>query len=167
MKVRFLTVPILMAAAVFAQNRGFGPRGTSGTSATPPTPAQLATREIQMVAAFLGLDATQTSALVANSTLAGELATEQSTLQSNSTALQQAYSTLGASIASSPSTPPAVESQIGTLLESNFQARVTAAGQIVTAVESLGLTSEQQQKLPNLVNRLVEGGLAGFGGPHR
>lgn len=122
-----------------------------------------------MVATYLGLDASQTSTLVNNTTLASELGAEQTTLQTNRASLKTAYTALGTSIASAPATPPtSTVSEISTLEAANLQARVTAAGQVVTALAPLGLTSTQQGKVATLVQRLVDGGLGGgFGGFRR
>jgi hypothetical protein len=167
MKLKFLIVPALMTTALFAQNRGgFGPRTSNGATATPPTAGELATRELQMVSAFLSLDATQTSTLIGNTGLVADLTTEETTLQGNRTALQTDYTSLGASIAAVPPTSTtAAVADISTRTAANLQARVTAAGQIVTALGSLGLTSTQQGKVPKLVTALVDGGLVGFRGP--
>jgi hypothetical protein len=167
MKLRFLIVPVLMTTALFAQNRGgFAPR-SSGAAATPATPAELATRQLQMVSAFLGLDATQTSTLVGNTGLVADLTTEETTLQANQTALRTDYTALAASISAVPPTSTTASvTDITTRTTANLQARVTAAGQIATALGSLGLTSTQQGKVQRLVAALVNGGLVGFRGPH-
>jgi hypothetical protein len=123
-----------------------------------------------MTAAFLGLDATQTSTLVGNSGLVTGLTAEETQLQSNRTALQTAYTTLATGIVSAPTASPAAAiSQINSLTASNLQARATEAGQIVAALAPLALNSTQQGKVQNLVQRLVNGGLGGggFRGPRR
>src|SRR5580765_8005096 len=57
MKVRYIAVSVLMAAGLFAQGppHGFG-RNSTGT---PPTPAEIVAREVQMLTRFLTLDAGQ------------------------------------------------------------------------------------------------------------
>ena len=166
MTLKSLIIPALMSISLFAQNRGGfgGPRGfASGTSTTAPTPAQLATRELQMVAAFVGLDATQAATLSGNSALVADLTTEQTALQAESPALKTAYTALATSVAGTPAAlPTATLTEIDGLTASSLQARVTATGQVVTALGSLGLTSTQQGKVPHLISALVEGGLGGL-----
>jgi len=60
MKTRFLILPMLIAATLFAQGprRGFG----RDPNAAPPTPAEIVAREVQMLTRFLNLDAGQQSA---------------------------------------------------------------------------------------------------------
>jgi hypothetical protein len=150
---------------------GFGPRGynrNSNTSQTPPTPAQLAARQLQAIARFLGLDSAQSSALTGNTNLASELTTEETTLQTNAATLKTDYGTLAADLLSSPASIPAEVTTIQTLLNADFQARITAAGQIVSALQALSgnvaLTSQQTAKLPNLVGTLARGGAGSFRG---
>jgi hypothetical protein len=57
MKARFLISSLLIAGTLFAQGppRGFG-RNSNGT---PPTPAEIVAREVQMLTRFLTLNAAQ------------------------------------------------------------------------------------------------------------
>jgi hypothetical protein len=172
MKLQFL-IPALITSSLFAQGPGgFGrygrPNGNSNTSPTPPTPAQLAARQLQSVARFVGLDSAQTSALTGNTTLTGELTTEETTLQANAMTLKTDYSTLATQLISSPSAVPAELTTIEGLVSANLALRVTAAGQIIAALQALSpaLSSPQTAQLPNLVQRLVGGGGAGIYGRH-
>jgi len=175
MKLRLAICTALISTVLFAQAPGgFGGwRGANAnTPSTPPTPAQLAARQLQLAASFLGLDSAQTSALTGNSTLTGLLATEASTLQSDAATLKSDYSMLATELISAPSSTPAELNTIEGLINTDLQLRVTAAGQIISALQALGgslaLSSQQTAKLPALVGILTGGGgAAGFhGGRH-
>lgn len=116
-----------------------------------------------MIAGFLRLDAAQTTQLLA-SPLLGQLTTEQTTLQANAAILKADWATAEATIAGG-GTPDV--SGINTANAGNLAARVTAAGQVLTALKALGvnLTSDQQTVLVNMLVR-GGGGPGGFrGGP--
>lgn len=171
MKLKFLLIPALMATALCAQGPG-GPGGPGGhrqangtnTAPTPPTPTQAATRELNMLAGFLRLDAAQTTALLA-SPLLGQLTTEQTSLQSNAATLKTDWAAVEAAIAAGGAAPDL--SGIEGLEHTNLTARVTAAGQVLTEVKALGVTLTATQQTA-LINMLVRGGGSpgGFrGGP--
>jgi hypothetical protein len=160
-------IPVILTTGLFAQSAGV----SSPTNSTLPTPAQLAARELQTAARFLRLDSAQTSALTGNTTLTGELETTEATLQTNASTLKTDYGTLATQLISSPSSAPAAESSILTLIEADFPLRVTLAGQIISALQALSgnlaLTSQQTAKLPALVAVLAgRGGAGPFGGRH-
>ncbi len=170
MKLRLLIIPALMATALFAQGPGgpgFGARrqaGSTNAPPTPPTPTQAATRQLNMIAGFLRLDATQTTALLA-SPLLGQLTTEETTLQGNATTLKADWTTVDAAIAGG-GTPDL--SGIETLNATDLAARVTAAGQVLLELKTLGVTLTANQQT-GLINMLVRGGggPGGFGGGFR
>jgi hypothetical protein len=117
-----------------------------------------------MIAGFLRLDATQTTQLLA-SPLLGQLTAEETTLQANAAILKADWATADATIAGG-GTPDV--SGINTANAGNLAARVTAAGQVFTALKTLGvnLTSNQQTVLINMLVRGGGGGPGGFrGGP--
>ncbi len=160
MKLRLLIIGALMAGALFAQ--GQGRRGTNRNSNTQSqqTPAQLAARQMQMIAAFLHLDSDQTSALMENTALLGLLTTEETTLQANAATLKTEYSTLATQLLGAPSATPAELSAIEGLITTDLQLRVTAAGEIVSVLQNLNpaLSTEQSANLPRLIGALVGGG---------
>jgi hypothetical protein len=163
MKLRLLIIPALMASALFAQGQGFGGRrGTNRNANTQSqvTPAQLAARQLQMVASFLHLDSDQTSALMQNTALLGLLTTEETTLEANSATLKIEYSTLATQLIGAPSATPAELSAIEGLITTDLQLRVTAAGEIVSALQNLSpaLSTQQSANLPRLIGVLVGGG---------
>lgn len=158
-----------MTSALLAQGTGgFGGRRANASS-TPPTPAQLAARQLQVVAHFLSLDSAQTSALTGNTNLVGSLTTEETTLQTNAATLKTDQTTLATQLLAAPLSTPAELTAIDTLLNSNLQLRVAAAGQIVSALQgltgNLALSAAQTAKLPNLIGLLAGGGGYGFHGP--
>ena len=165
MKLRFLIIPALMAAALSAQGPGpggfGGRRGASGTNTprTPPTPAQLAGGELNMIAAALHLTAAQTSALTGNAALVADLTAEQTTLQGNAAAMKAAWTTVTTTLAGAGTPDP---TGINNLNAANLAARMTAAGQVLAALPGLGITLTSTQQA-NLVNMLVRGG-GGFHG---
>jgi hypothetical protein len=168
MKLRLVIIPALMATALFAQGPGgFGGRRASGnatnTPRTPPTPAQLAGRELNMIAAALHLTAAQTSTLTTNATLVADLTAEQTALQGNAAALKTAWTTADTTIAGG-GTPDLTS--INSLTAANLAARVTAAGQVLSILPGLGITLTPAQQT-NLNNMLVRGGgPGGFPGRH-
>jgi hypothetical protein len=170
MQLRLLITSALIVTALSAQGPGAfrGRRGNDGNSpSTPPTAAQLAARELQRSATYLGLDSAQTSALTSNTALVSKLTSEQTTLQTNQATLKTDYSTLATQVIAGPAATPAELAAIQGLVNTNLQLRVTAAGEIVAALQSLtpALTAEQTAKLPGLVGMLATGG--GIGGFRR
>lgn len=167
---RLFIVPVFITATLFAQGFG-GPYGRrtyagangSTTTTTPPTPAQLAAAELTRIARFLKLDSADTSKLTANTTLVGYIEAEETALQANAAALKTAYSTLATDIATGNSRDAtAQEGTITTAVSSNFQTRVTAAGQVVQALPSAGLSVTLTSAQLTSVARLLIGG-GGFG----
>src|SRR5579863_4116152 len=90
MKARFVILPILIAATLFAQGQGHGFGRDS--NAAPPTPAEIVAREVRMLTRFLMLDASQQ----ANATTA--LTNAQTQLQVNAAALKADRAQLVAAI---------------------------------------------------------------------
>ena len=124
MKLRLMICTALISTVSFAQRPGgFGGwRGANlNTPSTPPTPAQLAARQLQLASSFLGLDSAQTAALTGNSTLTGLLATEASTLQSNAATLKSDYSMLATQLIGTPSSTPTELSAIENLINTDLQ----------------------------------------------
>ena len=167
MKLRLLIIPALMATALFAQGPGpggFGGRRASAngtnTPRTPPTAAQLAGRELNMIAAALHLTAAQTSALTANAALVADLTAEQTTLQGNAAAMKTAWTTATTTLAGGGTPDP---TGINNVNAANLAARMTAAGQVLSTLPGLGITLTSAQQA-NLVNMLVRGGGGGFHG---
>ena len=161
MKLRLLLIPALMATVLFAQGPGgpfVGRRDANGptTAPTPPTPTQAATRQLNLIAGFLRLDAAQTTALLA-SPLLGQLTAEETTLQANAATLKADWSTVQTTIAGG-GTPDL--SAIEGLNAADLTARGTAAGQVFAELKLLGVTLTTNQQA-GLVNMLVRGG----GGP--
>jgi len=169
MKLRLLIIPALMAAGLFAQPPGGfgGHRGpgngpnASGTPRTPPTPAQLASFELNMIARDLRLTAAQTSALTGNAALVADLTAEQTTLQGNAAALKTAWATAETTIAGGGT---ADFTSINSLTAANLATRATAAGQVLGVLPGLGITLTAPQQA-HLVGMLVRGG-DGFHGGH-
>lgn len=162
MKLRLFVIPGIFAVVLFGQ--GFGGqsvrRGVSTTPnqpAAPQTPAQIAARQIQFVVTFLKLDSTQSSALAGDTGLAGALTNDQTTLESNDEMLRSDYAAMSSQLIGAPAVPPAELAAIQTLLASNFQTRVTIAGEIVSALQSLSepLSADQTANLPGLVGTIV------------
>jgi hypothetical protein len=163
MKIRLLIIAALMVTALFAQGQGFGGRrGTNRNANTQSqqTPAQLAARQLQMVATFLHLDSDQASALMENTALLGLLTTEETTLEANAATLKIEYSTLATQLISNPSATPPELSAIQGLITTDLQLRVTAAGEIVSALQNLSpaLSTQQSANLPRLISVLVDSG---------
>ncbi len=154
-----------MATALFAQGPGGFRRQSNGTNApatapTPPTPTQAATRQLNMIAGFLRLDAAQTTALLA-SPLLGQLTTEETTLLGNAATLKTDWGIVDTAIAANPTTVPDLTAIEG-LNNGSLAARVTAAGQVLVELKNLGVTLTSNQQT-GLINMLVGGG--GMGGP--
>ena len=161
MKLKLFIIPALMVPALFAQGREGYTRGAgSGATHTPPTPAQLAANELTMIARLLKLDSADTSKLTGNATLVGYIETEQSSLQTNAAALKAAYSALATDIATNNTKDAgSQETTIETTNNSSFQARVTAASQIVAALPGAGLSvTLTSAQLTSVAQSLVRGG---------
>jgi hypothetical protein len=156
MKVKFLIFPALMATVLFAQR--------PATSHTPPTPGQLAASQLTRIARFLKLDSANTSKLTGNASLVGDIETEQSALQANAATLKAAYGTLATDISNSNTSDAAKqESTIEATVNSNFQARIAAAGKVVSALPSVGLSvTLSPAQLAGVAQLLLNGG-GGFG----
>jgi hypothetical protein len=152
MKVKFLIFPALMATVMFAQR--------ARTSHTPPTPAQLAANQLTRIAQFLKLDSANTSKLTGNASLVGDIETEQTVLQANAATLKAAYSTLATDIATNNTSDAAKqESTIETTINSNFRARIAAAGKVVPALPSAGLSvTLSPTQLAGVAQLLLNGG---------
>lgn len=168
MKASFLIVATLTAATAFAQGpggRGFAHRNNTTGTHTPPTPAQLAANQLTVIARYLGLNSSQTSALTGDTALVTEVETEQSALQNNATTLKTAYSTLATDIASGNTGDESKQqSTIEATNAADLQARVTLAGQVLAALPGLGITATSSQQA-GVAQLLVRGG--GRGGPFR
>jgi hypothetical protein len=177
MKLRLLVIPVLVATALFAQGPGAlgGRRGlaTSATPPPPPTPEQLATREVNTISTALRLTTTQTSALLADLACASSATTvtpttpcaltaAQNVLQANAATLKTDWATLSTELSSTPpgSTATTVTAINGVEL-SNLDARVAAAGAVLTEFATLKVTLTSNQET-TLVNILIRGGGRGF-----
>ncbi len=168
MNVRLLIIPALITTGLFAQGFGgpYGRRaGTSNASSThtPPTPAQLAAAELTRIARFLKLDSADTSKLTGNATLAGYIEAEETTLQGNATTLKTAYTALATDVATGNTNDATTqEGKIQTAVNGDFQARVTAASQVVAALPGAGLSvTLTSAQLTSVAQLLIGGG--GFG----
>ena len=167
MKLRLLIIPALMATALFAQGPGPGGRRQAGTAPTPPSPAQAAGRELNMIAAALRLTPAQSSALTGDTAVVTALTTEQTTLQGNAATLRADWTTANAAIAGG-SIPDftAIEG----LNQANLTARATAAVAVLKALPGLGITLTTNQQA-GLIRMMVDGGgprgPGGFGGGRR
>jgi hypothetical protein len=159
MKARFLVVALTMATALMAQGPGGGGfRRDALTPPTPPTAAELVTREVNFLTKFFGLTGNQPTQVTTI------LTTEQSCLAGNTTALQTARAALVTAIKSGSETNIAAAiAGIHTVEAAQDTCRATAAGAIYTTV----LTSAQQMKIANGLGPLLGGGgFARGGGPH-
>jgi hypothetical protein len=163
LKWSFLIVATLTATSVFAQGPGgFGDHrpnggGPQGTSRTPPSAAQLAANELTMVARFLRLDSALTSALTGDTGLVADLTTEQTTLQTNAATISAAYKALATDVAAGKTADEAVqETTIETTNNLGVQTRVTAAGQVLSALPGLGISLSSTQAA-NLARMLIGG----------
>jgi hypothetical protein len=166
LKWSFLITATLTATSALAQGPGgFGDHrpngdGTRGASRTPPTAAQLAANELTMVARFLKLDSALTSALTGDTGLVADLTTEQTTLQANATTISAAYKALATDVAAGKTADEtAKEATIETTNNLSLQARVTAAGQVLSALPSLGISVSSTQAAS--VTRMLIGGRFG------
>ena len=165
MNIRLLIIPALMVSALCAQGPGgFDDRLAQGpgTAPTPPTAEQAATQEVNMIWRALGLNSTQSSSLLSALACSScALTAEQTTLQANAATLKTDYATLGTDLTSTPpaSTSATVNAINGIELTS-LQARVTAAGAVLTELKtlSISLTATQQT---NLIKIVVRGGFGG------
>jgi hypothetical protein len=173
MKLRLITllIPALTATALLAQGPGgFGGRGTpDNPAATPPTPEQLATREVNRISTALRLTTAETSALLTDLACASSATTvaattpcaltaEQSVLQANAATLKTDWATLGTELSATP--PTSTTSTVGAIngLElSNLEARVAAAGAVLAELTTLKVTLTSTQQT-NLIGIVVRGG---------
>jgi hypothetical protein len=165
-RLTFLIVATLMITPVFAQGPGgFGNNrpglgGTWGTPRTPPSAAQLAANELTMVARMLRLDSALTSTLTGDTGLVADLTAEQTTLQTDALALSAAYKALASDVAAGKTADEAVqESTIESTNNLSLQARVTAAGQVLSALPSLGISVSSTQAA-SLAHMLIGGRFA-------
>ena len=150
MKARFLVVSMLIATTMLAQGpgRGFG-RNSTGAPPTPPTPADIVAREVQMLTRFLTLDAGQQSAATTALTNAqAEMALNAATLKTDRGYLMDA-------IKGDPShgTIDTLTSTIHTLEAQNDAFRAKAAAAIYAT-----LIADQKTKLGNGLGPLMGGG---------
>lgn len=149
MKARFLVLPLLLGATLFAQ----GPGGGFGGNRTPPTPAEIVSRQVQMLTKFLSLDAGQQASATTI------LTSEQSQLQLNADKLKTDRAALVDAIkANQLGTIDTLTSSIATLQGQNDSARAKAAAAIYAL-----LTADQKNKLGTGLGPLFGGG-PGFGG---
>jgi hypothetical protein len=148
MKTRFLFLPLLIAATLFAQPpRGFG-RNSTGT---PPTPAEIVAREVQFLTRFLGLDTGQQAAATTALTDAqAQLALNAPTLKTDRAQLVDAIKSNNLGVIDT------LTSTIANLQGQNDAIRAKAAATIYAS-----LTPAQQMKLGNGLGPLMGGG--GFG----
>jgi Spy/CpxP family protein refolding chaperone len=152
MKARLFVLPLLIAATLSAQGPhggGFG-RNSSGT---PPTPAEMVTREVQMLTRFLSLDAgQQATATTALTNAQTQLAVNAATLQADRLQLVAAVK------ANQVSGIPTLTATIANLQGQQDAIRATAAATIYAS-----LTPAQQMKLGNGLGPLMGGGGWGRG----
>lgn len=146
MKIRFLILPMLIAATLFAQGprRGFG-RNYTGT---PPTAAEIAAREVQFLTRFLALDAGQQSAATTALTSAQtQLAINAATIKADRSQLVDAIK----------------GNQLGTIdtltsTIANLQGLQDAIRAKTAAAIYATLTSDQRTKLGNGLGPLLGSG---------
>src|SRR5713226_780191 len=150
MKARYLVVSavasVLMAAGLFAQ----GPHGGFGrnSTGTPPTPAEIVAREVQMLTRFLTLDAgQQATATTALTNAQAQLALNAATLKTDRGQLVDAIkgNQLG--------TIDTLTSTTANLQGQNDAIRAKAAAAIYAS-----LTADQKTKLGNGLGPLLGGG---------
>jgi len=151
MKARLFVLPILIAATLFAQ----GPHGRFGrnSTGTPPTPAEIAAREVQMLTRFLTLDAgQQATATTALTNAQSQLALNAATLKTDRGLLVDAIkgNQLG--------TIDTLTSTIANLQGQNDAIRAKAAAAIYAS-----LTADQKTRLGNGLGPLMGGPGRGFG----
>ncbi|MGA3201653.1 MAG: hypothetical protein ABSF12_04060 [Bryobacteraceae bacterium] len=146
-----------------------GQNGWQGgpTDPTPATPEQLATREVNRISTTLRLNTTETSALLADLACTSSettvtvatpcaLTAEQNVLQANAATLKTDWATLATDLSSTPpASTTATVGAINGLQLSDLEARVAAAGAVLTELATLKvtLTSTQQTNLTNLLVR--------------
>jgi len=146
MKARLFVLPLLIAATLSAQ----GPHGGFGrnSSGTPPTPAEMVAREVQMLTRFLSLDATQqATATTALTNAQTQLAVNAATLKADRLQLVTAIK------ANQVSGIPTLTSTIANLQGQQDAIRATAAATIYAS-----LTPAQQMKLGDGLGPLMGGG---------
>jgi|SRR5579863_845910 len=151
MKARLFVLSLLIAAILSAQ----GPHGGFGRNSggTPPTPAEIVAREVQMLTRFLTLDAAQ------QATATTALTNAQTQLAVNAPALQADRTQLVAAIkANQVSVFPTLTSTIANLQGQQDAIRATAAATIYAS-----LTPAQQMKLGSGLGPLMGGGGWGRG----
>jgi hypothetical protein len=152
MKARLFVLPILISATLFAQ----GPHGGFGrnSTGTPPTPAEIVAREVQMLTRFLTLDAgQQATATTALTNAQAQLALNAATLKTDRGQLVDAIkgNQLG--------TIDTLTSTIANLQGQDEAIRAKAAAAIYAT-----LTADQKTKLGNGLGPLLGGGPGrGFG----
>jgi Spy/CpxP family protein refolding chaperone len=150
MKARFLVIPLLIAATLFAQGppRGFG-RNSTGT---PPTPAEIVAREVQMLTRFLTLTTDQQTAAT------NALTNAQTLLLPYAAPLKTARGQLVDAIKGNQGA-----GVIGnlTLTIANLQGQQDAIRAAAAATIYASLTPAQQMKLGTGLGPLMGGG--GFG----
>ena len=144
MKARFLVIFLLMGASLFAQP----PRGGFRGDRTPPTPAEIVAREVQMLTRFLGLDTNQQASV---STI---LTNEQAQLAVNAGALKTGRGQLTDAIKGNQlGAIDTLTSTIATLQGQNDAIRAKAAAAIYAL-----LNADQKTKLGNGLGPLFGGG---------
>jgi len=151
MRARLFVLPILISATLFAQ----GPHGGLGrnSTGTPPTPAEIVAREVQMLTRFLTLDAgQQATATTALTNAQAQLALNAAPLKTDRGQLVDAIkgNQLG--------TIDTLTSTIANLQGQNDAIRAKAAGAIYAV-----LTADQKTKLGNGLGPLLGGGGPGRG----
>jgi hypothetical protein len=144
MKTRFLFLPLLIAATLFAQPpRGFG-RNSTGT---PPTPAEIVAREVQFLTRFLGLDTGQQAAATTALTDAqAQLALNAPTLKTDRAQLVDAIKSNNLGVIDT------LTSTIANLQGQNDAIRAKAAAAIYAT-----LSADQKTKLGNGLGPLLGG----------
>jgi hypothetical protein len=150
MKVRLFVLSILIAATLLAQ----GPRGGFGrnSNGTPPTPADIVAREVQMLTRFLTLDAgQQATATTALTNAQAQVALNAPTLKADRAQLVDAIK--------DPRQAGAIDTLTSTI--ANLQGQNDAIHAKAAAAIYASLTPAQQMKLGNGLGPLMGGG--GFG----
>jgi hypothetical protein len=146
MKARYVALSMILAGVLGAQGRGFG-----GGSFTPPTPAQMIQREVNMLTKYFTLTTSQVSEVTSIVT------TEQTCLEGNSTNMQTARAGLVTAVKSGSATNVSAAVNALTSIQGAEQTcRATAAAGIYA-----DLDSTQQAKVGKGLGPLLGGG--GFG----